>query len=105
MSAIEKLRDFEGDHDYDYVEEFESIEAILEGCEDGVTSELVEEYEDNRGRWTYDQNRIYKVTEGDDVAYFKLIQERGATEMQDGGDYGFALYEVYPKTVTKTIYV
>jgi hypothetical protein len=58
------------------------------------------------GRWSTEEMVTYKVTQTDgQVAHFSLYRERPATEMQEGGDFSYEMYEVVPKEVTVIKYV
>lgn len=100
---IEKLRAEVGFDGYDY------NKVIMEDLMDAYkpegyeVEEVHEEFEDG-GRWSNYRTTVYKVTEGDEVAYFSVCREEPATEMQDGGDFSLSFYEVQPKEKTIIVY-
>jgi hypothetical protein len=104
MSEIQRLREIgvlEGSISYyssdnDFREKVEEVEYILEG------GSVVEREFEEGGRWSNYETTIFKLTEGDEVAYFRTYQERPATESQDGMDLWFSFDEVEPYEVTIT---
>ncbi|UKL30041.1 hypothetical protein [Bacillus phage PK2] len=105
MSEIKKLREFgsvEGSISYYGDSEFrktvEEIEYILDGGK-----EVHSEFEDG-GRWSNYETTVTEIREGDEVAYFRVVQERPATESQDGMDLWFSFEEVEPYEVTTVAY-
>lgn len=111
-SIIEELRDFCGKQGEVWDENYETIDAALDGYmsdKDGFTTykvEKVDESFEDGGRWTNYRTKVYRITETDgSVAYFSLWRELPATEIQDGGDFSYELEEVEPKEVTTIRYV
>jgi hypothetical protein len=105
MSEIQKLREYgslEGSISYysssdnGFREKVEEIECILDG------GKVVEREFEDGGRWSNYETTVTKVTEGDEVAYFRTVQERPATESQDGMDLWFTFEEVEPYQVIIT---
>jgi hypothetical protein len=107
MSEIQRLRDigsldgsvsFYSSSDNGFREKVEEVECILDG------GTVVDREFEEGGRWSNYETTIHKLTEGDEVAYFLVMQERPATESQDGMDCQFEFYEVEPYEVTITKY-
>jgi hypothetical protein len=109
MSEIQKLREFgslEGSISYysssdnGFREKVEEIECILDG------GKVVEREFEDGGRWSNYETTVTEIEEfvGDrhEVAYFRVVQERPATESQDGMDLWFTFEEVEPYQVTIT---
>ncbi|RCX22908.1 hypothetical protein DFP94_101497 [Fontibacillus phaseoli] len=112
-NVIEKLRELEakantsiysrtvGDADW------REIDDILDAYnpEGYEVDEVATRYGEG-GRWTTREITTYKVTQTDGkTAYFTIDRERPATEMQDGGDFAYEIWEVVPREVTVTKYV
>lgn len=78
----------------------EQLKEII--CEDNdVWAAVTDEEIYDTGRWHTHYARVF--TNGD--TFIEISWIRGATEYQDEGIENPEWYEVFPKTVTKTIYV
>lgn len=99
MNLIEKLREvgsFTVDTSY-YRRDDENRE-LYEELVYGGGKRVHSEFE-NGGRWSNYETKVYKVTEGEETAYFEVFEEVPATESQEGGDYEADVYEVTPYEV------
>lgn len=84
--VIEKLRKENGFYGYKYNEAISDL--LIEAYEpEGYLVVEVDETFSEGGRWSNYRHTVYKVVEGDEVAYFKVSQEEPATESQEGGDF------------------
>jgi hypothetical protein len=54
-------------------------------------------------RWTTSYEQVFKRTTDDRM--IRIMWDRGSTEYQDNGTENVSFVEVFPKQVTKTIYV
>ncbi len=105
MSIIEKLRELCGGNGH-IDETFHEIDGILDAYKpNGYTAKDIKTEFDEGGRWSNWKTTIYKVTEGDDEAYFSFDREVPATECQEGMDLSYSFYEVVPQEVTIIQYV
>lgn len=106
---INKLREFdkydgyEPDETITDLEDYADYGLAIEGMNASV--ELVHEEFELGGRWSNYVIKVYKVTEDDVVAYFKVQKEVPATEIQYGGDFSMRFNEVKPETKTIVVYV
>jgi hypothetical protein len=107
MSTIARLREigsFDGSKGW-YSDRDPRIEEIEDLLYEGKV--VHSEFEDG-GRWSNYETEIYEIEEfnGDshEVAYFLKMEERPATESQEGMDTQFEFYEVEPYQVTVTKY-
>lgn len=102
-TIIEKLRTQVG---FDSYKRNDIINELLLDAWQPETYEVEEVHEsfEEGGRWSNYEIKVYKVIEGEDVAYFKVRQEVPATEMQDGGYMNTSFYEVKPKEKTIIFY-
>jgi hypothetical protein len=103
MSNIQRLREigsFSASRSWysDRDERFELIETLLWEAEEVHT-----EFSDG-GRWSNYETTVYKLEEDGEVAYFQTVNERPATESQEGMDCWFEFEEVEPYQVTITKY-
>lgn len=57
------------------------------------------------GRWSNFESNVYEIKCNEDVAFFELVEEVPASEVQDGMDLSYDFWEVEPKEVTTVIYV
>lgn len=112
MGLIEQLRavgDFEGTHGYFSTKsnEDERNEKLLENIEEGtvtcISKEVDSRFEDG-GRWSNYEYTVYQLTEHNKTAFFEVMRERPGSETQDGMDCSYAVGEVYPHQVVKTVY-
>jgi len=94
MSIIAKPRNWHNTEGWVGSDDFDDILDLLDKCE------KVDESYDEGGRWSNYRNTVYQITERGQVAYFKLWEEVPASEMQEGGDFMFGLYQVMPVEVT-----
>lgn len=69
----------------------------------GEAARVFDETQDRGDRWTKWQITVYKITTDDEVAYFQVDKEVGATEIQSDGDV--VVKEVIAKEITTTIYI
>lgn len=69
----------------------------------GEAERVFDETEDRGDRWTKWEITVYKVTAENEVAYFQVEKEVGATENQSDGSV--VVKEVIAKEITTTIYV
>lgn len=106
---INKLREFDGYDGYEPDEMITDLEDYADcdfEIEDiNASVEVVREEFESGGRWSNYSIKVYKVTEGDVVAYFKAQKEVPANEMQDGGDFSFYFSEVMPFEKTIIVYL
>lgn len=65
--------------------------------------EVVEETVFKTGRWNKYLEKVYK--DGRDGTFWKITWSEGLTEYQDQSPEIIRAYEVYPKEISKTIYV
>ena len=77
------------------------IQDVVWGYVDGIY--IVEEEITDTGRWHNHKNTV--VTVQDTGRYFAISWGEGATEMQEDEFYENTFTEVFPKEISKTIYV
>lgn len=85
----------DGHHGETWDEEYELLRSVGQQVHEEITG---------TSRWSYSQETVFKVEHEGEVAYFKVLEEVGATEMQDGYDDYF-MYEVEPVEVLAIKYV
>ena len=105
MSIIEKLRSF---HKANGLQDdvYREIDGILGAYKpDGYAAKDIKTEFEEGGRWSNWKNTIYKVTEGNEEAYFSFDQEIPASETQEGIDLSYSFYEVVPQEVTVIQYI
>lgn len=98
ITRLRELSGYEGDTSSD---EYDEIEDLLYY---GDNAEQVDSMFEDGGRWSNYETTVYRVTEGDQYAYFSLFREVPATEMQDYGENYIELHEVVPHKVVVTKY-
>jgi hypothetical protein len=107
MSKLAELRELVGANVYYGWGAPEKDREISEKIEEliyDLDGESVDETFEDGGRWSNYETEVFKVKEGEEVAYFEISREVPATECQDGGDFTMELHEVKPKEVIKTEY-
>ncbi|MCR8843120.1 hypothetical protein NQ117_05460 [Paenibacillus sp. SC116] len=111
-NVIEKLRELEAKVDakaWPKVgdDNWKTIDEIIDAYQpEGYEVEDVHEEHGAGTRWTTTKMVVTKVTQADGkVAYFRVWNEKPATEMQEGGDFSYSFAEVVPKEVVAIIYV
>ncbi len=82
-----------------YVDEHRDLLDELHWGKDHKT-EVADEIIDQR-RWATTYRSVYRLPDGQ---YVELTEDRPSTEMQEGGDFSFELYEVEPVQVTAVKY-
>ncbi|ETT64910.1 hypothetical protein BSK66_07820 [Paenibacillus odorifer] len=110
-NVIDKLRELEAKASSYYRmvgdDDWREIDDILDAYKpEGYEIDEVESRQGEGGRWTTREITTYKITQTDGkVAHFKIDRECPATEMQEGGDFAFEIWEVVPREVTVTKYI
>ena len=56
------------------------------------------------GRWSNFKTEVYEVKEDNETAYFRIVREVPATEIQEGADFYVEFSEVFPKEITTIVY-
>lgn len=105
MSAIKRLREI-GDRSLwrSYYSSQNSDRELIEEIEDLLGDDIIERDFEEGGRWSNFESEVFKVEEGDEVAYFRVTHEVPATESQEGMDSSYEIEEVEPHQVMTTIY-
>ncbi|MED4841555.1 hypothetical protein P9695_14880 [Weizmannia sp. CD-2023] len=99
MNTIEELRKFGMVDDYRFSAKQHQIEDMLEKY-----GKLVDQDFEEGGRWSNFEIYTYEIKTDGETAYFQVVEEVPATELQDGMDLIFQFYEVNPVVVSKTVY-
>lgn len=108
MSVINRLRELDGFSDFTSFFSDSKANEVREEVEDLLydsDTEVVDHSFEEGGRWSNYENTVYKVVENGEAMYVRITQEVPATEQQEGGDFLYEIDEVFPREVTKTIYV
>lgn len=101
MSIISKLRNYHGANGFIFDGQYYIIQELLRSS----GGKLVDKEFKEGGRWTNFKSEVYKITGNNEVAYFKLIKEEPATEIQEGMDCEYDFIEVIPKEVITYEYI
>lgn len=91
---VKIIRELIAGDEEDQREAFEYIE-----CYPIVQSEFEE-----GGRWSNFETEVYMLESEEETAYFKVVREVPATEVQEGMDLDFEVHEVYPVERTIIVY-
>lgn len=93
-NIIEQLRKYDGYEGIVWDETHEEINILLDGYKIVHT-----EFEDG-GRWSNFKTEVYEVKEDNETAYFRIVREVPATEIQEGADFYVEFSEAFPREIT-----
>lgn len=104
MKALRRIRKaIQENRDSAYLGGMESTAETLRNlCFYGDAELVFNETKDKGDRWTKWEIKVYKISSEQEVAYFQVEKEVGATEVQSDGD--IVVKEVVPKEVSVTKY-
>lgn len=105
-NVIKKLRGLVASDAEVWDDNYEEILSIIEPYgETGYSVKEVHNEFEEGGRWSNYRSSVFKVEYNGETAYFRMVQEVPASEMQEGMDLVYYFLEVVPKEVTVIEYV